>query len=168
MTDRPVGEEGELLLRGPQVFGGYWNKAEETAAAIRDGWFYTGDIARMDEDGFHYIVGRKKDMILCSGYNVYPDEIDRVLMAHPSVLEAATIGIPDERRGETVKSFVVKRPGEHVSVEELDVYCRENLAAYKVPRAFEFRDALPKSTVLKVLRRELREEELAKRASSDS
>jgi long-chain acyl-CoA synthetase len=120
----------------------------------------------MDEDGYFRIVGRKKDMILASGYNIYPDEIDRVLMAHPDVLESATIGVPDERRGETVKSFVVLHPGRETSSDELIAYCRENLAAYKIPRAIEFRDSLPKSTVLKVLRRELRAEELARSGSA--
>jgi long-chain acyl-CoA synthetase len=160
------GEPGELLVRGPQVMKGYWQKPEETAKAIQDDWFFTGDLARMDEDGFFYIVGRKKDMILVSGYNVYPDEVDRALMGHPAVLEAATIGLPDERRGETVKSFVVKKPGHECTADELVAHCRENLAAYKVPREVEFRDALPKSTVLKILRRQLRDEELEKRAAS--
>jgi long-chain acyl-CoA synthetase len=161
-----VGEVGELIVRGPQVMVGYWNRPDETDRTLRDGWLYTGDLARMDEDGFFFIEGRKKDMVLCSGFNVYPDEIDRVLMAHPAVLEAGTIGVPDPKRGETVKSFVVLRPGERVTADELMAYCRENLAAYKVPRELEFRDDLPKSTVLKILRRELREEELAKRQPS--
>jgi long-chain acyl-CoA synthetase len=128
---------------------------------LRDGWLYTGDLARMDEDGFFFIEGRIKDMILCSGYNVYPDEIDRVLVAHPAVLESGTIGVPDPGRGETVKSFVVLRPGESATAEELMAYCRENMAAYKTPRAIEFRPELPKSSVLKILRRQLRSEELA-------
>ena len=156
------GEVGELVLTGPQVMQGYWKKPDETAIAMRDGWFYTGDLCRVDEDGYHFIVGRKKDMIISSGYNVYPDEIDRALMGHPSVLEAASIGIPDEKRGESIKAFVVLRPGTRASAEELMVYCREQLAPYKVPRAVEFRDALPKSGVLKILRRELRAEEIAK------
>lgn len=162
---KPVaqGEEGELLLRGPQIMKGYWNKPDETAKSIKDGWFYTGDLAVMDEDGYHFIVGRKKDMILASGYNVYPDEIDRVLMSHPAVLEAATIGIPDQKRGETVKSFIVLKPGQAATADELSEYCQQELAAYKVPKIIEFRDALPKSPVLKILRRELRDEELAKR-----
>lgn len=158
----PPGEVGELIIRGPQIMQGYWNRREETAETVRDRWLYTGDLCRIDEEGFHFIEGRKKDMILCSGFNVYPDEIDRVLAAHPAVLEAATIGIPDERRGETVKSFVVLEPGHAATAEEIIAYCRENLAPYKVPRFVEFRDSLPKSSVLKVLRRELREEEMAK------
>ena len=155
-------EVGELVIRGPQVMRGYWNKPQETAQMIRDGWLYTGDLCRIDEDGFCFIVGRKKDMILCSGFNVYPDEIDRVLMGHPAILEAATIGVPDQKRGETVKSFIVLRPGQRLTDYEVLAYCRENLAPYKVPRAVEFRDALPRSSVLKVLRRELRAQELAK------
>ena len=162
VTEMPIGVEGELLIRGPQVMKGYWNRPEATDEMIKDGWLYTGDLATMDEDGYFRIVGRKKDMILCSGYNVYPDEVDRALMGHPDVLEAATIGVPDERRGETVKSFIVLKPGAKVTAEDLIAYCREHLAAYKIPRLVEFRDSLPKSTVLKILRRELRDEEMAK------
>ena len=161
----PPGETGELALAGPQIMAGYWNKPEETAGMIRNGWLHTGDLARMDEDGYHYIVGRKKDMILCGGYNVYPDEIDRVLAGHPAVVEAATIGIPDDRRGETVKSFVVLKTGQRATADELIAFCRENLAPFKVPREIEFRPEIPKSTVLKVLRRELRDQELAKRTA---
>ncbi len=161
----PPGETGELAIAGPQVMAGYWNKPEETAGMIRDGWLHTGDLARVDEEGYHYIVGRKKDMILCGGYNVYPDEIDRILAGHPSVVEAATIGIPDERRGETVKSFVVLKAGRQATPEELIAFCRENLAPFKVPREIEFRPELPKSTVLKILRRELRDQELVKRSA---
>jgi long-chain acyl-CoA synthetase len=166
VTVKPPGEVGELLLAGPQVMQGYWKKPEETAKVLRDGWLYTGDLCRVDEDGYHFIVGRKKDMILSSGFNVYPDEIDRVLMAHPAVLEAASIGVPDPKRGESVKSFVVLRPGMRASEEELLVHCKEQLAAYKVPKEIEFRDALPRSTVLKILRRELRAEEMAKRGKA--
>jgi len=159
--DLAQGEDGELVVRGPQVMSGYWNRPDETAVALRDGWLHTGDIARMDGEGYFTISGRKKDMILVSGYNVYPDEVDAVLMTHPAVLEAATIGVPDLRRGEIVKSFVVLRPGISATPEEITAYCRDNLAAYKVPRAIEFRRELPKSTVLKILRRTLREEEMA-------
>lgn len=158
----PPGEEGELIIRGPQVMKGYWNRSAETAAVIRDGWLYTGDVARMDEDGYFYIVGRQKDMILVSGYSVYPDEIDDVLAAHDAVLEAATIGVPDEKRGEIVKSFIVAKPGVSVKADELVEYCRGQLAAYKVPRAIEFRDELPRSSALKLLRRALRDEEVSK------
>ena len=163
VTVKAPGEVGELLLSGPQVMPGYWKKPAETAQVLRNGWLYTGDLCRVDEDGYHFIVGRKKDMIISSGFNVYPDEIDRVLMGHPAVLEAASIGLPDEKRGESIKSFVVLRPGVRASSDELIGHCREQLAAYKVPRAIEFRDSLPKSGVLKVLRRELRAEEMAKR-----
>jgi len=161
-NDMPVGEEGELVIRGPQVMQGYWQRPEETANAIRDGWFYTGDLATMDAEGYFRIVGRKKDMINVGGLKVFPDEVDRVLMAHDHILEAATIGVPDPKRGETVKSFIVLQPGKSLSEEQIDAYCRENLAAYKVPRQIEYMDELPKSTVLKVLRRELRDRELAK------
>jgi long-chain acyl-CoA synthetase len=159
----PPGEEGELALRGPQVMKGYWNKPDETALVLRDGWFYTGDLATVDEDGYFRIVGRKKDMIIASGFKVFPDEVDRVVMSHPAVLEAATIGVPDEKRGETVKSFVALRPGQNASVEELLAVCRRDLAPYKVPREIEFVTELPRSSVLKILRRELREREMKKR-----
>ncbi|HEX9579499.1 MAG TPA: long-chain fatty acid--CoA ligase [Gemmatimonadales bacterium] len=162
VTEKPPGEVGELLLAGPQVMQGYWKKPEETAAAVRRGWLHTGDLCRVDEDGYHFIVGRKKDMIISSGFNVYPDEIDRVLMGHPAVLEAASIGIPDEKRGESIKSFVVLRPAMRASADDLLSHCKEQLAAYKVPRAIEFRDTLPRSSVLKILRRELKAEEMAK------
>jgi long-chain acyl-CoA synthetase len=160
--DLPPGQDGELLIKGPQVMGGYWNRPDETALVLKDGWLFTGDIARMDEDGYFFISGRKKDMILVSGYNVYPDEVDAVLIAHPAVQETASIGVPDPKRGEVVKSFLVLKPGMTATVEEIRAYCRENLAAYKVPRAVEFRSELPKSPVLKILRRELRAQELAK------
>jgi len=158
-----VGEEGELVVKGPQIMKGYWNMPEETAAMIRDGWLYTGDLAVMDEEGYFRIVGRKKDMIIAGGYNIYPDEIDRVLMSHPAVLEACTIGVPDEKRGETVKAFLQLKPGATVSEEELADFCRERMARYKVPKFWEFRDQLPKSSMMKLLRRVLRDEEIAKR-----
>ena len=161
-TEVPVGSEGELIIKGPQVMKGYWKRPDATTELIKKGWLYTGDIAVADEDGYFFIVGRKKDMIVASGYNVYPDEVDGVLVAHPAVLEAATIGVPDERRGETVKSFIVLAEGHSITAEELIEYCRKELAAYKIPRQIEFRDELPKSTVLKILRRELREQEIAK------
>ena len=154
-TEVGVGKQGELLLKGPQVMRGYWNAPEQTAAAFTDGWFRTGDIAAVDADDYTFIVGRKKDMIIAGGYNIYPDEIDAVLVAHPAVLEAATVGIPDPKRGETVKSFVVLRPGQRATADELTEYCRRELAAYKVPRSFAFLDELPKSSALKILRREL-------------
>jgi long-chain acyl-CoA synthetase len=140
---------------------GYWNRPEATANAIRGDWLYTGDLAVEDEDGYFTIVGRKKDMVITSGFNVYPDEIDSVLMTHPAVSEACSIGIPDPRRGEVIKTFIVREAGAEVEVRDLVVFCRKNLAAYKVPRTFEFRDELPKSSLMKTLRRVLREEELA-------
>ena len=154
-TEVEVGKQGELLLKGPQVMRGYWNVPEQTAAAFTDGWFRTGDVAAVDADDYTFIVGRKKDMIIAGGYNIYPDEIDAVLVAHPAVLEAATVGIPDPKRGETVKSFVVLRPGQRATADELTEYCRREFAAYKVPRSFAFLDELPKSSALKILRREL-------------
>lgn len=165
VTDVPTETPGELVIKGPQVMKGYWNNPDATRDMIRDGWLYTGDIAIVDPDGYFFIVGRKKDMIVAGGYNVYPDEVDRVLMGHPAVLEAATIGLPDQKRGETVKSFVVLKTSQAATTEELIEYCRKELAAYKIPRQIEFRAELPKSTVLKILRRELREQELAKLAA---
>jgi long-chain acyl-CoA synthetase len=160
------GEEGELCIRGPQVMQGYWNRPEDTAESLEDGWLHTGDLAAMDEEGYFRIVGRIKDLIVCSGYNVYPDEIDRVLTSHAEVLECATIGVPDEKRGESVKSFVVRQPGATVTAEALTAFCRENLAPFKIPREIEFREDLPKSSVLKILRRELLDEELRHRRES--
>lgn len=158
----PVGEAGELIVRGPQVMQGYLNRPDETAEAIKDEWFYTGDLAIMDEDGYFRIVGRKKDMIIASGYNIYPDEIDRVLTSHEAVFESCTIGIPDDKRGETVKAFLQLHPGSSVSVEELTEYCKGEMAAYKVPKLWEFREELPKSSMMKLLRRTLRDEEIKK------
>ncbi|MBS1790422.1 MAG: long-chain fatty acid--CoA ligase [Acidobacteria bacterium] len=153
----PLGQEGELCIRGPQVMKGYWNRPDETAIALRDGWLYTGDVARMDEDGYFYIVQRKKDMIIVSGFNVYPNEVEDVLFAHPAVLEAAVIGVPDQYRGESVKAFVVLKPGATATAEELSEFCKANLAKYKNPSIIEIVPGLPKSAVGKVLRRELRE-----------
>lgn len=161
-TELPRGEPGELVIRGPQIMRGYWSKPEGTANPLRDGWLYTGDLAVIDEDGYHRIVGRKKELINVSGYKVFPDEVDDVLMSHPAVLEAATIGIPDAKRGERVKSFIVLKPGQQISERDLLAFCRDNLAAYKVPSGFTFRTELPKSAALKILRRMLLEEELQK------
>jgi long-chain acyl-CoA synthetase len=157
-----VGEDGELIIAGPQVMKGYWNNEAETTGMIRDGWLYTGDIAKMDEDGYFYIVGRKKDMIIAGGYNIYPREIDEILYENPKVLEAAAVGVPDAKRGETVKAFVVLQPGQAATEDEIIEYCRGRLAPYKVPKSVEFRADLPKSTIGKVLRRVLRDEEIAK------
>ncbi|MGD9080376.1 MAG: long-chain fatty acid--CoA ligase [Desulfobacterales bacterium] len=158
----PPGEPGELVIKGPQIMMGYYKRPEETADVLKDGWFYTGDIGMLDDDGYLSIVDRKKDMIIAGGYNIYPIELDDVLMGHPKVLEACTIGVQDEYRGETVKAFIVTREGETLTQEEVTQYCKDNLAAYKVPKMFEFIDELPKSAVGKVLRRKLKEMELAK------
>lgn len=157
-----IGEIGELHVRGPQVMKGYWNKPEETAKVLIDGWFHTGDIAKMDEDGYFYIIDRKKDMIIAGGYNIYPRDIEEVLYEHPAIREAVVIGLPDEYRGETVKAFIVLKPGATLTEKELDQYCRQKLSKYKVPRLYEFRDDLPKTMIGKVLRRILQEEEQAK------
>ncbi len=160
--EMPTGESGELIVAGPQVMKGYWNMPDETADTLRDGWLYTGDVATMDEDGYFYIVDRKKDMIVAGGYNVYPREIEEVLFEHPDVSEAVAIGLPDEYRGETVKAFVVKKQDVDTSEEEIIAFCKERLAPYKTPKSLEFRDELPKSTVGKLLRRVLAEEEKEK------
>jgi long-chain acyl-CoA synthetase len=158
------GVAGEIALRGPQVMAGYWQRPDETARTMHDGWLLTGDLAVMDEDGYFRIVGRKKDMINVGGLKVFPDEVDAVLLSHESVLEAATIGVPHPSRGEIVKSFVVPKPGREITADEILRFCREQLAPYKVPREIEFLSELPKSSVLKVLRRELRDREVLKRA----
>ena len=153
----PVGEVGELCIKGPQVMRGYWQRPEDTAAAIdADGWLHTGDMARMDEGGFFYIVDRKKDMILVSGFNVYPNEVEDVIAMMPGVLEVAAIGVPDDKSGEAVKVFVVKKD-ETLTAEQIKAFCRENLTGYKQPRHVEFRTELPKSNVGKILRKELRD-----------
>jgi long-chain acyl-CoA synthetase len=161
-----IGEEGELCIAGPQVMKGYWNRPDETAIALReDGagrvWLYTGDVARMDEDGYCYIVQRKKDMVIVSGFNVYPSEVEGVLYAHPSVMEAGVIGVPDAYRGEVVKAFVVLKAGAAAAADELLAHCRANLAEFKVPAHIEFRESLPKTAVGKILHRVLREEQQA-------
>ncbi len=160
--DLPVGETGELVLRSPNVMKEYWNMPEETEIALREGWLYSGDIALMDENGYFYIVDRKKDMIIASGLNVYPSEVEDVLYEHPKIQEAAVAGIPDPKRGETVKAWVVLRPGDTATVDEIRDFCRDKLAKYKIPYYIEFRDELPKTMVGKVLRRALAEEDAAK------
>ena len=158
----PVGEIGELCVKGPQVMAGYWKRPDETAKVIDDeGWLHTGDMARMDEAGYFYIVDRKKDMILVSGFNVYPNEIEDVVAAMPGVLEVAAIGVADERSGEVPKLFIVRKDPS-LTEEQVRAYARENLTGYKQPRYVEFRDELPKSNVGKILRKELRDEEKAK------
>jgi long-chain acyl-CoA synthetase len=150
------GERGEICIKGHNVMRGYYNKPEETAIAVVDGWFHTGDIAHYDEDGYYYIVDRKKDMIIRGGYNVYPREIEEVLYGHPTVAEAAVIGVPHERHGEEVKAIVALKPGKTCTESELIDYCKEHLAAYKYPRTIEFMDSLPKGPTGKILKRELR------------
>lgn len=159
----PVGEVGEIAVRGPQVMKGYWNRPEETQMVMRDGWFLTGDLGYMDEDGYFYIVDRKKDMIIAGGFNIYPREIEEVLYEHDDIQECVVAGIPDPYRGETVKAYIVLKEGHTVTEEELDAYCRTKLAAFKVPRFYEFRNELPKTAVGKILRRTLIEEEKEKR-----
>jgi long-chain acyl-CoA synthetase len=165
IEEMPIDTEGELIVRGPQVMRGYWQLPQESASALRDGWLYTGDIAKMDEDGYFYIVDRKKDMVIAGGYNIYPREIEEVLYEHPKVMDAVAIGVPDPYRGETVKAFVVVKPGEELTEKEVIQFCKSRLASYKVPKMVEFREALPKTMVGKILRRELRAEELRKRES---
>jgi len=158
----PPGEIGEIIIKGPQVMRGYWNLPTETENSLRigpdgqPGWFYSGDIGFMDEDGYFHMADRKKDMIIAGGYNIYPADVEAILFEHPKVKEAAVIGVPDQYRGETVKAFIVLKEGESATEEEIIEFCREGMASYRVPRIVEFRDDLPKSMVGKVLRRELR------------
>lgn len=165
----PIGSEreGELLLRGPQVMLGYWNRPDETAQTkSEDGWLHTGDIVRTDADGYFYVVDRKKDLIIASGYNIVPREVEEVLFMHPQILEASVVGIPDSYRGETVKACVVLKPGETSTRDAIRAFCKERLAPYKVPTHVEFMDELPKSQVGKVLRRVLVEQEKARQAAA--
>lgn len=159
VTELGNNEPGELLAKGPQVMLGYWNHPEETANSIRDGWLYTGDIAYRDNDGYYFIVDRKKDMAIVGGYNVYPSEIDEVLYEYPKIHEAVSLSIPHRSKGEILKAYIVPKPGEKISPAEIMSYCREKLASYKVPRMIEIREELPKSMVGKILRRALRDEE---------
>jgi long-chain acyl-CoA synthetase len=152
----PRGTVGEIIVRGPNVMQGYWNKPEETARALRDGWLHTGDGAYMDEQGYLFIVDRLKDMIVSGGENVYSAEVENVLARHPAVALAAVIGIPHEQWGEAVHAVVVRKPGAEVDEEQLRLYCREFIAGYKCPKSVEFRDALPLSAAGKILKRELR------------
>ena len=163
--DLPYGEEGEVVGKGPQIMQGYWNNPKGTAEMVKDGWLYTGDIGYMDKDGYLYLTSRKKDLIKPSGHQVWPKEVEEVLSTHPAVAEACVAGIPDAKQVEAVKAWVILRPGEKVSAEELQSYCKDKLTAYKVPKFIEFRDALPKTLVGKILRRVLQEEEKAKKAS---
>jgi long-chain acyl-CoA synthetase len=164
--EMPVGEVGELVIRAPHVMQCYWNRPEETKQVLRNGWLHTGDLARMDEDGYFYIVDRKKDMIIAGGYNIYPREVEEVLYEHPKVREAVCYGVSDPYRGETVKVCIVLKEGESATTEEITDFCRERLARFKVPKIIEFRESLPKSLIGKVLRRVLVEEEKAKQAAT--
>ena len=164
-TILPVGAQGELVVRGPQVMAGYFGRPQETSAVLRDGWLYTGDIARMDEDGYTYIVDRKKDVIIASGFKVYPREVEEVLLAHPGIVEAAVIGVPDAYRGETVAAHIVLRAGATLSRDELDAHCRRSLASYKVPHEVVYAAGLPKTAVGKTLRRALRESHVSSEAT---
>jgi long-chain acyl-CoA synthetase len=160
--EMPAGEPGEIIIKGPQVMKGYYKNPEATAAVLKDGWLYTGDIGFMDEDGYLTVVDRKKDIIIAGGFNIYPNEIDDILFCHPKIAEACTIGIPDQYRGETVKSYIVLNEGETMDAAEIEAFCRESLAPYKIPKQVEFIDELPKSSVGKILRRALKEQELNK------
>jgi long-chain acyl-CoA synthetase len=153
----PTGEVGEVVIRGPAVMKGYYNNPEATAETLKGGWLHTGDLGKKDEDGYVYILDRKKDMIICSGYNVYPREVEEVLHAHPGVMEAAVIGIPDPKRGESPMAFIIPRPGKKVAGEELIQFCKDNLANYKVIKAVQFVQEFPRNPNRKVLKRELRE-----------
>jgi len=159
------GDEGEIAIKGPQIMMGYYNKPEETAMVMNGEWYLSGDIGKFDGDGYLSIVDRKKDMIIAGGYNIYPVELDDVLMGHPKILEACTIGLPHEYRGETVKAFIVVKEGQELTEDEVVAYCKENLAAYKVPKLIEFIDELPKSAVGKILRRKLKDMEMEKTES---
>jgi long-chain acyl-CoA synthetase len=156
-TDLPTGETGELMIKGPQVMPGYWNKPDATADTLVDGWLHTGDIAQMDAEGYFYIVDRKKDMIISGGYNVYPRDIEEVFFEHPKVKEATAIGVPHPKRGEAVKAFIVLKEGASATQEEMIAFCHDKLAKYKWPTEVEFRTDLPKSNVGKVLKKELRQ-----------
>ncbi|MCK0149805.1 AMP-binding protein [Marivita sp. S6314] len=163
-TPVQIGQSGEIAAKGPQIMAGYWNKPEETANVMKDGWFLTGDIGVMDPDGYFRIVDRKKDMVVVSGFNVYPNEVEDCLATHPGILEAAVIGVPDDATGEAVKAFIVKRD-ESLTEQDIRAHCKAHLTAYKVPKRVEFRDDLPKSNVGKILRKDLRAEELAQVAA---
>ncbi|WP_249870932.1 long-chain-fatty-acid--CoA ligase [Oceanobacillus saliphilus] len=157
-----VGEVGEIAVKGPQIMKGYWNNQEETDKVLKDGWLFTGDLGYMDDDGYFYVVDRKKDMIIAGGYNIYPREVEEVLYEHEGIQETVVAGIPDPYRGETVKAYIVLKDGYKLTEEELNDYCRKHLAAFKVPRLYEFRNELPKTAVGKILRRKLIEEETTK------
>jgi long-chain acyl-CoA synthetase len=162
----PVGQQGELVVRGPQVMQGYWNRPDETAKVMKEEWLRTGDIGMMSQDGYFTIVDRIKDVIIAGGYKIFPHDVEEVLFQHPAVLEASVIGVPDPYRGETVRAYIVLKPGQHATAEEMTAFCKERLAIYKVPKQFVFRDELPKSLIGKVIRRVLRDEAIAEEKPS--
>ncbi len=162
IEEMPAGETGEIIIKGPQVMKGYYKNPEATEAVLKDGWLYTGDIGFMDEEGYLTVVDRKKDIIIAGGFNIYPNEIDDILFGHPKIAEACTIGIPDQYRGETVKAYIVLHEGETMTADDVEAFCRESLAPYKIPKQVEFIEELPKSGVGKILRRALKEQELNK------
>ena len=163
IEDVKPGEPGEIIIKGPTVMKGYWNNPKETNLQLKDGWLRTGDVGQMDEDGYITIVDRKKDMIITGGFNVYPREVDEVLYQHPKVADGVTVGIPDPYRGETIKAFIVLKPGQTATEAEIIKFCKEKLAPYKVPKLVEFRNSIPKSAVGKILRKILRDEEMNKK-----
>ncbi|MGG4472034.1 class I adenylate-forming enzyme family protein, partial [Heyndrickxia faecalis] len=154
----PAGEVGELVVRGDNITPGYYQNREETARVLKNGWLYTGDLAKVDEDGYLYIVDRKKDLIIRGGFNIYPRDIEELLARHPAVLETAVIGVPDERMGEEVLAFIVKKPGDETSAQDLAAYCLKHLAKNKVPKKFVFLDDLPRNGVGKILKTQLRKQ----------
>jgi long-chain acyl-CoA synthetase len=157
-----IEEEGEIVLKSPSVMFGYYNNPDATRETIRDGWLYTGDIGKMDEDGYFFILDRKKEMIIAGGFNIYPKEVENILQSHPGVMEAAVIGVPDSYRGETVKAFITPKAGITLTEEEMTLFCKENMVKYMVPKSFEFRENLPKSPIGKILKKELKAEEINK------
>jgi long-chain acyl-CoA synthetase len=164
----PPGEAGELAISGPQVFSGYWGEPDTKGLFTSDGFLLTGDIATMDEDGFFTLVDRKKELIIAGGFNIYPTEVEQVLLDHPGISDACVVGIPDRYRGETVKAFVVPADGADLTVGDVIDHCARLLTAYKVPRDVEVRDSLPRTAVGKLLRRELREEEIGRSTGRSS
>jgi len=154
--------DGEIVMKAPQIMRGYWNHPEESAEMLRDGWLYTGDLGTMDEDGYVFLIDRKKDLIKTSGHQVWPREVEEVIAAHPAVAEVGVAGLPDPVKSEIVAAWIVLRPGETLDAETIKLHCREKLSPYKVPSRIEFRESLPKTMVGKVLRRELVAETLAK------
>src|SRR5699024_2205606 len=162
-----LGEVGEIAVKGPQIMKGYWNNPEETENTFKDGWLLTGDLGYMDDAGYFYVVDRKKDMIIASGFNIYPREVEEVLYEMEGIQETVVAGLPDPYRGETVKAYIVLKDGFALTEKDINAYCREHLAAFKVPHLYEFRDELPKTTVGKILRRQLIDEDKEKNIRGD-